>query len=66
LAWLGLSITSVLYAYEDGTDSKFRNVSTESSDAGRLQKRRNTAINTRQKFEIKKMKYYGAILTNFT
>ena len=34
-----LFITSTLYAYEDGTDSKFRNVATKSSDAGRLSKR---------------------------
>ena len=29
-------ITSTLCAYEDGTASKFQNVGTESSDAGRL------------------------------
>ena len=29
-------VTSTLYAYEDGTDRNFRNVGTESSDAGRL------------------------------
>ena len=38
-----LGITSTLHAYEDGTDSKFRNVGTTSSDAGRLPKRHNTA-----------------------
>ena len=37
-----LGITSTLYAYEDGTASKFRNVGTKSSDAGRLPKRHNT------------------------
>ena len=31
-----LGITSTLYAYEDGTDRKFRNVGTKSSDPGRL------------------------------
>ena len=40
-----MSITSTLYAYEDGTDSKFRNVSTNSPDAGRLPIRRNTVVN---------------------
>ena len=35
---------STLYAYEDGTASKFRNVDTKSSDAGRLLKKHNTAI----------------------
>ena len=34
-----------LYAYEDGKDSKFRNVGTKSSEAGRLPKRHNTAFN---------------------
>ena len=53
LAWLGLGITSTVYAYEDGTDRKFRNVGTESSDAGRLPKKHNTALNTRRNFEIK-------------
>ena len=38
-----LGITSTLNAYEDGTASKFRNVGTKSSDAGRLPKRHNTA-----------------------
>ena len=38
-----LGITSTLYAYEDGTDRKFRNVGTGSSDAGRLPKNHNTA-----------------------
>ena len=38
-----LCITSTLYAYEDGTDSKFRNVGTKNSDVGRLPKRHNTA-----------------------
>ena len=48
-----LGITSTLNAYEDGTSSKFRNVGTKSSDAGRLPKRHNTAFNTRRKFNIK-------------
>ena len=48
-----LGITSTLYAYEDGMASKFRNVGTKSSDAGRLPKTHNTAFNTRWKFEIK-------------
>ena len=39
-----LGITSTLYAYENGMASKFRNVGTKSSDAGRLPKRHNTAI----------------------
>ena len=39
-----LGITSTLNAYEDGTASKFRNVGTKSSDAGRLLKRHNTII----------------------
>ena len=47
-----LGITSTFYAYENGTASKFRNVGTKSSDAERLPKRRNTAFNTRRKFEI--------------
>jgi hypothetical protein len=34
-----------LNAYEDGTVSKFRNVGTKSSDAGRLHKRHNMATN---------------------
>ena len=34
----------VLYAYEDGTASKFQNVGTKSSDAGRLPKKYNMAI----------------------
>ena len=38
-----LGITSTLYAYEDGTDRKFRNVGTNSSDARRLPKKHNTA-----------------------
>ena len=37
-----LRITSTLYAYEDGTDSKYRNVGTKSSGAGRLLQRHNT------------------------
>jgi hypothetical protein len=57
LACLVLSITSTFYAYKDGTASKFRNVDTKISDAGRLPKRHNkkhnTAFNTRRKFEIK-------------
>ena len=40
-----LDITSTLNAYEDGTDSTFRNVGTKSSDAGRLPKKHNTAFN---------------------
>ena len=48
-----LGITSTLYAYEDGTDRKFRNVGTKSSDAWRLPKKHNTAFNTWRKFEIK-------------
>ena len=40
-----LCINSTLYAYEDGTDSKFRNVGVKSSDAGRSPKRHNTAFN---------------------
>jgi hypothetical protein len=40
-----LGIASTLYAYEDGTDSKFRNVGIKSSDAGRLPKRHKTAFN---------------------
>ena len=47
-----LGITSTLYAYEDGTDRKFRNVGTKRSDAGRLPNKHNTAFNTRRKFEI--------------
>ena len=39
-----LGITSVLYAYEDGTDRKFRNVGTKTLDAGRLPKKENTAV----------------------
>ena len=39
-----LCITSALYAYEDGTDIKFGNVGTKSSDAGRLPKGHNTAV----------------------
>ena len=50
--WL-FSFTSTLNACEDGTGSKFRNVGTESSDAGRLPKRHNTTFNTRRNFEIK-------------
>ena len=34
-----LGIISTLYAYEDGTDTEFRNVGTKSSDAGRLPKK---------------------------
>ena len=45
-------LASMLYAYEDGTASKFQNVGTKSSDAGRLPKKHNTAFNTQQKFEI--------------
>ena len=48
-----LGIISTLYAYEDRTDSKFRNVGTKSSDVGRLPKKHNTPFNTRRKFEIK-------------
>ena len=48
-----LSICSTLYACEDGTDSKFRNVGTKNSDAGRLPKKHNTAFNIWRKFEIK-------------
>ena len=33
--------------------NKFLNVSTKSSDTGRLPKRHNTAFNTQRKFEIK-------------
>ena len=40
-----MGITSTLNAYEDGTDRKFRNVGTKSSDAGRLPKRHNAAFN---------------------
>ena len=39
-----LGITSTLYAYEDGTDRKFRNVGTKSSDAGRLPKKHSTEV----------------------
>ena len=39
-----LGITSTLYAYEDGTANKFRNVGTKSSDAGRLPKRHNKTL----------------------
>ena len=46
-----LCITSTLYAYEDGTDSKFRNVDTISSDAGRLPIRHNTAFNHGESFK---------------
>ena len=48
-----LDITSTLIAYEDGTDRKYRNVGTKSSDAGRLPKKHNKAFNTRRNFEIK-------------
>ena len=37
-----LGITSTIYAYEDGTANKFRNVGTKSSDARRLPRRHNT------------------------
>ena len=47
-----LGITSTLYAYEGGTNSKLQNISTKSSDARRLPKRHNMAFNTRRKFEI--------------
>ena len=56
-----LGITSTIYDYEDGTDIKFRNVGTRSSDAGRLPKRHNTAFNTRRKFEIKSGKYLPTV-----
>ena len=38
------SRSTFIGAYEDGTASKFRNVGTKSSDAGRLPKRHNTAF----------------------
>ena len=41
-----LGITSTLNAYEDGTASKFRNVGTKTSDAGRFPKRHNTIVVT--------------------
>ena len=41
-----LGITPTLYVYEDGMASKFRNVGTESSDAGRLPKKHNKATVT--------------------
>ena len=37
-----LGIKSTLNAYEDGTASKFRNVGTKNSDAGRLPERHHT------------------------
>ena len=40
--------------YEDGIDRGFRNVGTENSDAGKSPKRKNTALKTRRKLEIKK------------
>ena len=49
-----LGITSTHYGYEDGTNRKFRNVGTKSSDAGRSPKKHNTAFNTWRKFEINK------------
>jgi hypothetical protein len=39
-----LGISSTLYAYDDGTASKFRNVRTKSPDAGRLPKRQKYGI----------------------
>jgi hypothetical protein len=40
-------------AYEDRTDSVFRNVGIQNSDAGELPKRNNTTFRRRRNFEIK-------------
>ena len=39
-----IGVERTLYAYEDGTDRKFRNVGTKSSDAGRLPKKTQYSI----------------------
>jgi hypothetical protein len=47
------SYSSYLPAYEDGTDSVFRNVGIQNSDAGELPRRKHTTFTTRRKLEIK-------------
>jgi hypothetical protein len=39
-------------AYEDGTDSEFRNVGQKNTDAGDLPKRKQTTFGTRRKLKI--------------
>jgi protein-arginine kinase activator protein McsA len=41
-------------AYEDGTDTVFRNVGIQQSDAGEIPKRIHTRFKTRRNFELKK------------
>jgi hypothetical protein len=45
-------------AFEDGTDSRFRNVGKPKYDAGEIPKRTYTIFRTRRKFEIKKTLNY--------
>ena len=39
-----IGVERTLYTYEDGTDSKFRNVGTKSSDVARLLKKHNITL----------------------
>jgi len=44
-------------AYEDGTDTVFRNVGIQQSDAGEIPERIHTGFKTRRKFEIKNVPF---------
>jgi len=52
---------SYLSAYEDGTDTVFRNVGIWNSDAGELPRRKHAAFRTRRKIEIKNRIWNAAV-----
>jgi len=60
--------TDILHspAYEDGTDSEFRNVDNENSDAGELLKKEQITFRTRRKLKNKKDHLHYKFSCTFT